>query len=93
MVRPIVMSIDDPTDHWLDHTSNCWPLEEHHCCAEVFAVCDSFKTDDPSLWSGLLSPATRAAAIRETGRTASTVTKTQTLSNSVGTYSLMRAAV
>ena len=26
--NPIVMSINDPTDPWLDHTSNCWPLEE-----------------------------------------------------------------
>ena len=40
------------------------PLEEHHY-AEVFAVCASFETDDPPLWSALLSPSARAAALRE----------------------------
>ena len=60
----IVMSVNDPTDPWTDHTSKCWPLEEHHY-AEVFAVCASFKTDDPPLWSALLSPSARAAALRE----------------------------
>ena len=57
-VTPIVGS----SDPWLDHTSNCWPLEEHHY-AEVFAAKASFKKDDPALWSGLLS--TRANALRE----------------------------
>ena len=33
--------------------------------AEVFAVCASFRTDDPPLWSALLSPSARAAALRE----------------------------
>ena len=32
---------------------------------EVFAVCASFETDDPPLWSALLSPSARAAALRE----------------------------
>ena len=62
--NPIVMSVNDPTDHWTDHMSKCWPLEEHHY-AEVLAVCASFKTDDPPLWSTLLSPSARAAALRE----------------------------
>ena len=56
------MPIDDSSDPWLDHTSNCWPLKEHHY-AEGFAVEASFKTDDPPLWSGLLSP--RVDALRE----------------------------
>ena len=55
------MPINDSSDPRLDHTSNCWPLEEHHY-AEGFAVKASFKTDDPPLWSGLLSP--RADALR-----------------------------
>ena len=46
--HPTVMPIDDSSDPQPDHTSNCWPLEEHHC-AEVFAVNASFKTDDPPL--------------------------------------------
>ena len=57
-----VMPIDDSSDPWLDHTSNCWPLEEHHY-ANGFAVKASFKTDDPPLRSGLLSP--RADALRK----------------------------
>ena len=56
------MPIDDSSDPWFDHTSNCWPLEEHHY-AQGFAVKALFKTDDPPLWSGLLSP--RADALRE----------------------------
>ena len=59
------MPIDDSADHWLDHTSNCGPLEEHQH-ARGFAVSASFKTGDPPLWSGLLSP--RADAQRENGR-------------------------
>ena len=58
------MSVNDLTDPWIDKTSNCWPLEDHHY-AEVFAVRATFKTDDPPLWSGLLSPSARAAALRE----------------------------
>ena len=58
------MSVNNPTDPWTDHTSNCWPLEEHHY-EEVFAVCASLRTDDPSLWNGILSPSARAAALRE----------------------------
>ena len=53
--NPIVMPVIDHTDPWTDKTSRCWPLEEHHY-AEVFAVSASFKTDDPPLWSALLSP-------------------------------------
>ena len=49
---------------WTDNTSKCWPLEEHQY-AEVFAVCASFETGDPPLWSALLSPSARAAALRE----------------------------
>ena len=62
--NPIVMSVIDPADPWTDNASKCWLLEEHHY-AEVFAVCASFETDDPPLWSALLSPSTRAAALRE----------------------------
>ena len=62
--HPTVMPIDDSSDPWLDQTSNCWPLAKHHY-AEVFAVGASFKTDDPPLWSGLLSPLTRADVLRE----------------------------
>ena len=61
--NPIVMSITDHTDPWLDKMSNCWPLEEQHY-AEFFAVSASFKTDDPPLWSGPLTPSARAAALR-----------------------------
>ena len=52
------------TDPWIDKTSNCWPREDHHY-AEVFPVSATFNTDDPPLWSGLLSPSARAAALRE----------------------------
>ena len=62
--NPIVMSVIDSADPWTDNTSKCWPLEEHHY-AEGFAVCASFETDDPPLWSALLSPSARAAALRE----------------------------
>ena len=67
--NPIVMSVNGPTDRWTDKTSKCWPLEEHHY-AGVFAVCDSFKTDDPPLWSALLSPSVRAAASEKIGNIA-----------------------
>ena len=62
--NPIVMPVIDHMDPWTDKTSRCWPLEEHHY-AEVFTVCASFETDDPPLWSALLSPSARAAALRE----------------------------
>ena len=65
--NPIVVSVFDPVDPWTDNTSKCWPLEEHHY-AEVFAVCASFETDDPPLWSALLSPSARTAALRENRR-------------------------
>ena len=58
------MPINDPSDPWLDQTSNCRPLEEHHY-AEGSAINASFKTDDPPLWSGFLLPSTRADALRE----------------------------
>ena len=37
-------SILDCTDPWLDTSSKCWPLDEHHY-AEVHAVCYSIQTD------------------------------------------------
>ena len=40
-------------------------IRDRHHYAEVFAVCASFETDDPPLWSALLSPSARAAALRE----------------------------
>ena len=79
------MPIDDSFEPWLDHTSNCWPLEEHHY-ADVFTVKASFRTDDPPLWSGLLSP--RADVLRD----ASTATKTTIPSIIVGILSLLRVA-
>ena len=79
------MSINDPTDPWLNQASNFWPLEEQHY-AEVFTVSASFSTDDPPLWSGLLSPSACVTALRETGDIASTATKTLTLSETVGTF-------
>ena len=62
--HPTVMPIDDSSDPRLDQTSNRWPLEDHNY-ADVFAVSASFKTVDPLLWSGLLSPSTRVDALRE----------------------------
>ena len=56
------MPIDNSSDPWVDHTSNCWLLEKHHH-PKCFAVKASFKTNDPPRWSGLLSP--RADALRE----------------------------
>ena len=61
--------------------------EDHY--AEVFAVSASFKTDDPPLWGGLVSPSTRADALRlKTGGFASTATKITTPSSIVGTPSI-----
>ena len=57
-------SFPDCTDPWLDASSNCWPLDEHHYL-EVFAVCSSIQTDDPPLGSDLLIPTARTAALRE----------------------------
>ena len=57
--NPIVMSITDPTDPWLNKMSNCWPLEEQHY-AEVFAVSALLKTGDRLLRSILLTPNARA---------------------------------
>ena len=48
-------SIPGCTDPWTDTSSNWWPLGEHHF-AEVFAVCSSIQTDEPPLWSVLLTP-------------------------------------
>ena len=61
--HPTAMPIGDSSDPWLDQTSNCGPLEEHHG-AEVFAVSASFETDYPPLRSSLLSPSTRSDALR-----------------------------
>ena len=56
--NPIGMSINNPTDPWLDQTSNRWPLDEQHY-AEVFAIGASFKIcllyTSPSPRDGLLS--------------------------------------
>ena len=60
-----VMPIDDSSDPWLDHTSNCWPLEERHS-ATGFAVIASFKTGDPPLWDDLRSPRADAPEKTET---------------------------
>ena len=60
--RPTVMPIDDSSGPWLFRTSSCWPLEEHNF-ADIFAVSASLKTDDPLVWSGLLSPSTRVDAV------------------------------
>ena len=83
---PTVMPIDDSSDPWLNHTSNCWPLEEHHY-DEGFAVNASFKTDDPPLWRDLLSP--RADVLRENQGFASTATKTTIPSSIVGILLLL----
>ena len=90
--NPIDMPIADSTDPWLDKMSNCWPLEEQHY-ADVFAVSASYETDNPSLWRGLLTPSARAAALRETGVIASTVTETLTPYATVGITLSTPAAV
>ena len=61
--NPIVMPIADSTDPWLGTMSNCWPLEEQHY-AEGFAVSAELNTNDPPVWSGLLTPSARAASLR-----------------------------
>ena len=57
-----IMQIDDSSDPWLDHTSNCWPLEKYHY-AESVPVSASYTTANPPPWSGLFSP--HAVALRE----------------------------
>ena len=59
--NPVVMNISqDPTDPWVSSTwYSLWPLAH---CNEVCTVIDTFSTDDPTLWSSLLSPTARAAA-------------------------------
>ena len=47
-LNPIAMSVNDPTDPWIDKSSNCWHLEDRHY-VEVFAVRVSFETDNLSL--------------------------------------------
>ena len=86
--NPIVMCINDPTDPWLDHTSNCWPLEEHHY-AEVFAVSASFKADHPPSGAAFSRHPPAPLPSGKTGGIASTLTKTPTLSEIVGNHSLM----
>ena len=85
------MPIDDSSDPCLDHTSNCWPLEEHHY-AEVFAVSASCKTDYPPLWSGFFHPPLALMPSGKTGGFASTATKTTIPSSVVGILSLLRVA-
>ena len=64
LVMNVNKSIPDRFGPCLDTSSNCWSLLEHHY-AEVHAVCMPTQTEDPPLWSGLLSSSTRAAAFRE----------------------------
>ena len=90
--HPTAMPIDDLSHPLLDQTSNCWSLEEHHY-GDFCAVGASFKTDDPPLWSGLLSPSARADALRENRGLCLAATKTTTPSSIVGILSLMRAPI
>ena len=65
--NPVIMNVSDASnnvdDPWATSSSySHWPLAH---CDEVCAVSGSFTTDDPPLWSGLLSPPARAAALRE----------------------------
>ena len=58
--NPVIMNISrDPTDSWVSSSYSLWPLAH---CHEVCTVIDTFSTDDPTLWSSLLSPTARAAA-------------------------------
>ena len=84
------MSINDSSDPWLDHTSNCWPLEEHHY-AEIFAVSASFKTDDPPLFR-VASFHLALMPSEKTRGFASTAMKTTIPSSIVGILSLLRVA-
>ena len=63
--NPIVMSITDPTDPWLDKMFNCWSLEDQHY-SERFRFSASLKADDPPVWSDLLTPSAHDVALRET---------------------------
>ena len=86
------MSVIDPADPWTDNTSKCWPIEEHHYA--VFAVCALFETDDHPLWSALLSPSARAAALRENrGHCLNCHEDTHTISETADTPLLTRVAV
>ena len=65
--NPVVMSVasvdqyyDDPFTHSYQH----WPAEPSHW-DEVFNVSDSFNTNDPSLWTPLVSPQARSQAFRD----------------------------
>ena len=90
--NPIVMSVIDSADPWTDNTSKCWPLEEHHY-AEVFAVCASFETDDPPLWSALLALRPRRCPPRKSGALPKLSRKTRTLSGTADTPLSMRVDV
>ena len=91
--HPTVMAIGDSSDPWLDHTSNCWPLEEHHY-ADVFAVSASFKRDYPLPFGAASFHPPLARMPSETiGGFASTATKTTAPSSIVGILSIMPAAV
>ena len=83
------MPIDDSSDPWLDHTSNCWPLEEHHY-AKVFAVKASFKKTTLPFEAASFHLALMLSD--KTGGFASTATKTTIPSSIVGILSLMRVA-
>lgn len=54
----------DLTDPSVDSSSECWLIEENYY-AEVLAVSITHKTDHPLLWSGLLLPHARVAALGE----------------------------
>ena len=56
--NPLVMNVSqDPTDPWVSSMSySHWRLAH---CDEVCTVTDVFSTDDPPLWSSLLSPTDR----------------------------------
>ena len=85
-----VMPIDDSYDPWLYHTSNCWPLEEHHY-AEVFAVNASVKTQT-TLPFGSASFHIALMPSKKTGGFASTATKSTIPSSIVGIVSLLQVA-
>ena len=89
--NPIGMPIHDPTDPGLDHTSNWWPLEDHHY-AEGFAFSVWFNIDDPPFWSGLLHPPLALLPFEKITGFTSTATKTSTPSNIEDIHSYMRAA-
>ena len=65
--NPVVMNVSqDPTDPWVSSASySHWPLAH---CDEVCTVPDTFSTDNLPLWSSLLLPTARAAALRDKQR-------------------------